>query len=48
MSYTVIVTQRAYLQLSTALEWYLKNATGHEKKLLKTFDKSIISIAKIL
>lgn len=46
MSFKLVVTQRVYVQLTSALDWYANYAPGHEKKLLRDFDKALLFIEK--
>lgn len=46
MSYNIVVTKRVYNQLVNAVDWYVENAPGHEKRLLKDFDRTLSFIQK--
>lgn len=46
MNFDLVLTKRVHNQLVEVLDWYFENAKGHEIKILKSFDKSLLSIKK--
>lgn len=37
MSFNIVVTKRVNNQLVNAVDWYVENAPGHEKKTIERF-----------